>query len=126
MTRPHERQSGLKIAMRDYRRLCADPLSGPYNVTSAVAIIREGLESSRLNRDILRALAQASQPLSTQDLNAWLRRDELDTTVATYLLMLLDYTLVERQWTVRERLGGGYWKYWLSPLGKAVMEVPNA
>jgi hypothetical protein len=114
--------SGLRRAMRDYARLCADPESGAYNRVSGASIIREGLDAAPVLWDLLTRLVEAPHPVSAMDIARAMRDVRGQSNITTGLWTLANYELVTRTWeNHRRRLGGGRWLYTLSPLGRLVM-----
>jgi hypothetical protein len=111
---------GLAQAIRQYRRLCADPVSTSYNQHSAAVIVREAVEETKTFRAILESVAHSSTPVSRLHVQAALR-DARDTNIATLLLRLTEYGLLARQWDHVPGRRGGKWLYSLSPLGRLVM-----
>lgn len=116
--------TGWAVALEQYRRLCADPEAGAYNVTGAVVILQEALPLYAPQRHaILQVVAAASAAVSPRNVSHVLKMGfPPPTTVSTMLLNLYNEGLLDREW---QRHGppvpGGKYVYILSDLGKMVM-----
>jgi hypothetical protein len=110
----------LKRALKDYRRLCAEPVSGGYNEVSAAVLLRESLATAPWIEEPFLVIGAAVGEVSVLYVMAAMRNHNARSQVGTALLTLYEAGLVLRTYH-RMKRGGGQFRYTLSALGRLVL-----